>query len=175
MCPPTPPSTDSVELGRQQAAQRITILSPNPDDVNSPPQRRLVWRGGVEQLIGFSPDNIDSSEAWWLNRIHADDLLDVVTSLSKILAPAPERPYASEARIWAQNYRFRHANGHYFLISERSVLDRDGSGNVLKMTSTVFDTEKRANERKAHREFLESRNQFALIANNTPSGIWMME
>ncbi|KEQ75494.1 hypothetical protein M436DRAFT_79902 [Aureobasidium namibiae CBS 147.97] len=43
------------------------------------------------------------------------------------------------------------------------------------MTSTIFDAEKRRIERKAHREFLDSRNQFALIANNTPSGIWMMD
>ena len=175
MCLPTPALTDPVGLDRQEAAQRITFLSPNTDDDNLPPKRELAWRGGVEQLIGFSPENIDSSEAWWLDRIHAEDLLDVVTSLSRILAPAPERPYASDARIWAQNYRFRHANGHYLLVSERSVLDRDGHGNVFRMTSTVFDTEKRDLERKAHREFLDSRNQFALIANNTPSGIWMME
>jgi hypothetical protein len=61
------------------------------------------------------------------------------------------------------------------LISERSFVDRDESGNVLTMTSSIFNTEKRRIERKQHREFLDSRNQFALIANNTPSGIWMMD
>lgn len=129
----------------------------------------------MEELLGFHPKDIPSEESWWLARIHPEDLFDVVNSLSRILAPAPDKPYASEARIWAHDYRFKHANGEFFVISERSIVDRDKSGNVLSMTSTIFDAEKRRIERKAHREFLDSRNQFALIANNTPSGIWMMD
>jgi PAS domain-containing protein len=171
-----PTSTETVGLHTHAAAQRITTLSPNTDkDINSTPKRTLAWKGTVEHLLGFPVDDIPTTESWWLARIHPDDLLDVVTSLSKILAPAPERPYASEARIWAHNYRFRHAGGEYLLVAERSTVDRDEGGNVLSMTSTIFDAEKRRVERKAHREFLDERNQFALVANNTPSGIWMME
>jgi PAS domain S-box-containing protein len=157
---------------RHEAAQRITKLS---TDGQATPKRSLLWKGSLEELLGFHAKDIPSEESWWLARIHPEDLFDVVNSLSRILAPAPDKPYSSEARIWAHNYRFKHANGEFLLISERSIVDRDESGNVLSMTSTIFDAEKRRIERKAHREFLDSRNQFALIANNTPSGIWMMD
>lgn len=171
MCPSIP-TNDAVAAHKPEAAQRITTLL---TDGQATPKRSLSWRGSVEELLGFHPKDIPSEESWWLARIHPEDLFDVVNSLSRILAPAPDKPYASEARIWAHDYRFKHASGEYFVISERSIVDRDKSGNVLSMTSTIFDAEKRRIERKAHREFLDSRNQFALIANNTPSGIWMMD
>ncbi|KAG9848466.1 hypothetical protein KCU98_g8989, partial [Aureobasidium melanogenum] len=176
MCPAAAPSTDDAVVHKREAAQRITRLLPGGQDpADSIPKRSLEWKGSVEELLGFRIENIPTEESWWLARIHPEDLFDVVNSLSRILAPAPDKPYASEARIWAQNYRFKHADGQFLLISERSIVDRDESGNVLSMTSTIFDAEKRRIERKAHREFLDSRNQFALIANNTPSGIWMMD
>lgn len=171
MCPSIP-TNGTVAAHKHEAAQRITKLS---TDGQATPKRLLQWKGSVEELLGFHPKDIPSEESWWLARIHPEDLFDVVNSLSRILAPAPDKPYASEARIWAHDYRFKHANGEFFVISERSIVDRDKSGNVLSMTSTIFDAEKRRIERKAHREFLDSRNQFALIANNTPSGIWMMD
>ncbi|KAG9549119.1 hypothetical protein KCU71_g10938, partial [Aureobasidium melanogenum] len=176
MCPAAAPSTDDAVVHKREAAQRITrLLADDQDSVGSIPKRSLEWKGSVEELLGFRIEDIPTEESWWLARIHPEDLFDVVNSLSRILAPAPDKPYASEARIWAQNYRFKHADGQFLLISERSIVDRDESGNVLSMTSTIFDAEKRRIERKAHREFLDSRNQFALIANNTPSGIWMMD
>jgi PAS domain S-box-containing protein len=163
---------DAAATHRHEAAQRITKLS---TDGQATPKRSLLWKGSVEELLGFHAKDIPSDEGWWLARIHPEDLFDVVNSLSRILAPAPDKPYAAKARIWAHDYRFKHANGEFLLISERSIVDRDESGNVLSMTSSIFDSEKRRIERKAHREFLDSRNQFALIANNTPSGIWMMD
>jgi PAS domain S-box-containing protein len=165
-------TTDDATTHRHEAAQRITKLS---TDGQATPKRSLLWKGSVEELLGFHAKDIPTDEGWWLARIHPEDLFDVVNSLSRILAPAPKKPYAAEARIWAHDYRFKHANGEFLLISERSIVDRDESGNVLSMTSSIFDSEKRRIERKAHREFLDSRNQFALIANNTPSGIWMMD
>jgi PAS domain S-box-containing protein len=165
-------TNDAATTHRHEAAQRITKLS---TDGQATPKRSLLWKGSVEELLGFHAKDIPSDEGWWLARIHPEDLFDVVNSLSRILAPAPNKPYAAKARIWAHDYRFKHANGEFLLISERSIVDRDESGNVLSMTSSIFDSEKRRIERKAHREFLDSRNQFALIANNTPSGIWMMD
>lgn len=167
-------STETV-VHKREAAQRITRLIPDANKPNATPKRLLIWKGSVEELLGYRTEEIPTAESWWLARIHPDDIFDVVDSLSKILAPAPERPYASEARIWAHNYRFKHANGQFLLVSERSIVDRGEAGNVLSMTSTIFDAEKRRIERKAHREFLDSRDQFKLIANNTPSGIWMMD
>ncbi|KAI5272701.1 hypothetical protein E4T47_04001 [Aureobasidium subglaciale] len=175
MCLATSSPGDGVVVHKHEAAERITRITSNSDGCKSTSERSLTWRGSVEELLGFRVEEIPTSESWWLTKIHPDDLFDVVNSLSRILAPAPDRPYASEARIWAHNYRLRHANGHFLLVSERSIVDRDEGGNVLSMTSTIFDAEKRRVERKAHREFLDSRNQFALISNNTPSGIWMME
>ncbi|KAK6006044.1 hypothetical protein QM012_006454 [Aureobasidium pullulans] len=175
MCPASASTGDAV-VHKREAAQRVTrVLTDGQDPTGSTPKRSLSWKGSVEELLGFRIEDIPAEESWWLARIHPEDLFDVVNSLSRILAPAPDKPYASEARIWAQNYRFKHADGQFLLISERSIVDRDECGNVLNMTSTIFDAEKRTIERKAHREFLDSRNQFALIANNTPSGIWMMD
>lgn len=137
--------------------------------------RTISWSGPTESLFGFSLDKIENSETWWLDRIHPEDRLEISSSLSKQLDRVVGNPYASESRIWGCDYRFEHRDGHYILVSDRTIVTRDDNGEVMTMVSVVTDKEKRIVERKEHAQVLNSKNQLAMIANNTPSGIFMMD
>jgi len=138
-------------------------------------QQAITWNGPLETLLGYPPESAEDTEAWWLDRIHPDDASRVLESLTQHLAPAiHSNPLAAQNRIWGPDYRFRHALGHYVTVSDRCITTRDAHGNVTRMDSIVFDKEARRVEREVHEKFLASHDQLATVANNTPSGIFMM-
>lgn len=137
--------------------------------------RTSTWEGPIEALFGYTLIEVDDTEEWWHSRIHPEDRDGVVESLEQHLLPEEGTPFAAEARIWGRDYRFRNVDGYYVLVSDRSITTRDDDGNVLSLRSVIFDKDLRRLERKKHAEFLASQNHLAIIADNTPSGIFMMD
>lgn len=137
--------------------------------------RAIAWSGPTDTLFGHSLDDIEKNEEWWTSRIHENDRSRVVTSFSDQLHPRPGNPYDAGSRIWGCDYQFRHANGEYLLICDRSIITRDEQGNVQTIVSVMSDKKKRKVERTAREQLLKSQNHLAIIADNTPSGIFMMD
>lgn len=129
----------------------------------------------MDELLGYSLDDIECTEEWWSNQIHPDDRPRVVESLTAHLVPTPANHHNADARIWGENYRIRNADGHYVLVSDRSITSRDETGIPFSFVSVIFDKEKRGVQRKNHEELMNSQNHLATIADNTPSGIFMMD
>ena len=165
---------------RKQEVTRKVCLSP-PDAIErsrsaTPYQEQsLVWDGPIQALLGCSLNDVEGTEEWWLDRIHPEDRGGVLESLTRHLMPSPEKPFAAESRIWGPDYRFRHAEGCYILISDRTITTRDENGNAICLESVIFDKAARRNERDAYAKVFKSQDHLALIANNTPSGIFMMD
>lgn len=167
------PSQRKLEVSRH-----IVLAAPDAIDrggITPFQQQTVKWTGPVEELFGYRLGTIEQTEDWWLNHIHPEDRPELTESLSKHLDPTQGSPFASEARIWGSDYRFRHADGHWVLVSDRSITSRDDEGHAVGLTSVIFDKNKRAVERQQHQKTLHSQNTLALIANNTPSGIFMMD
>jgi hypothetical protein len=138
-------------------------------------KQTVTWDGPVQTLFGYSLHDVEGTEDWWLDRIHPDDRRNVIESLSRHLSPAPGNASAAESRIWRSDYRFRHADGSYILVSDRATTTRDRSGNASCLESVIYDKEVRRNERDAHAKAFKAQDHLALIAANTPSGIYMMD
>ena len=166
--------------GRQEEVIRTVRLS-SPDTINRAPsatpfqKHTVTWKGPIQALFGYSLHDVEPSEDWWLDQIHPEDRDDVLESLTRHLIAAPERPFAAESRIWGPDYRFRHADGTYVLTSDRTITTRDQHGNAIMFESVLFDKEARRNERAYHAKNLKSLDRLALVTNNTPSGIFMMD
>ncbi|MCJ1390449.1 hypothetical protein MMC18_003308 [Xylographa bjoerkii] len=165
---------------RKEEVTRTVRLSP-PDTTKrarsaTPFQKQtVVWKGPIQALFGYSFHDVEGTEDWWLDKLHPEDRDSVLESLTRHLLAAPERPFAADSRIWGPDYRFRHADGRYILVSDRTITTRDQYGNAMMFESVVFDKEARRNERENHARNLKSQDRLALVANNTPSGIFMMD
>lgn len=61
--------------------------------------RTTRWTGPIEELFGFSLNDVEDAEDWWIQRIHPDDREAVRDSLDCLLVSAPEQPFAAESRI----------------------------------------------------------------------------
>jgi len=147
----------------------------HPNSVTPFRNQVISWTGPVEQLLGYTAKELESTEDWWIERIHVDDREDVVQSLSRHLKRALGGPFAADARLWSSEYRFRHSDGTYVLISDNSVATRDQKGEVIGLQSILYGGHARRKAREDHMRLLESQNYLAHVANNTPSGIYMMD
>lgn len=169
---------ESAQYTRKVEVTRAVLVSP-PDTLErsrtaTPHQKQHVtWNGPVENLFGYSSEDIEVAECWWLDRIHPEDVSRILESLKQHLVWS-ENPFDAKSRIWGSDYRFRCASGVYILVSDRAIITRDELGHAVRLDCVVFDKEVRKIERDAHATFLESQNHLAIVANNTPSGIFMM-
>ncbi len=70
--------------------------------------------------------------AWWLERVHPGDRERVTQGFDNALADA-------KCLRWGDEYRFRHAGGHYLTVLDRGHIVRDGAGRVLRMVGAMQD------------------------------------
>lgn len=122
-------------------------------------ENRVERSRGNLAIVGETQD-VPGRE-WWLSRIHPED------------RPAWE---AARATIFVEGspsfeveYRVRHASGRWVWVWHRSIAQRDGQGQVVRMTGSIIDiTAER--ETQAARDLLARemdhrvKNSFALVA-----------
>lgn len=171
MCTSIQPSTGVPHHSRKPEVTRTIQNTIEGDNTI----RTISWSGPTASLFGFGSEEIENSEVWWLERIHPDDRPTVSSNLSTQLERVLGNPHASESRIWGLDYHFQHKDGHYILVSDRTIVTRDDDGEVVTMVSVVSDKEKRIIERREHAAILNTNDKLAMIANNTPSGIFLMD
>lgn len=149
--------------------------TPSPSTITPRYTQHVVWAGPTHELLGYSLRSIDSTEAWWSESIHPEDVTRVSRSLRDHLVPAPDNPYAAPSRIWSADYRLRHADGSFVLVSDQTTTSRSADGVAKSFRSVILHKEQHKRQREMYERRLITENHLAIIANNTPSGIFMMD
>jgi len=173
---PTSHGQHSYKSSRQPEFTRIAIF--DLQDLSHQRQGgtpTITWSGPSQQICGYHLGQIDETEEWWLDHIHHDDVQEVLSSYRQLLKPYPASPHCSEARLWSADYRFRRRDGTYLSVSERGTTVRNEQGCVIKLTSVMIDKILQTERRQAHKRNLERQNYLAIVAENTPSGIYLMD
>jgi PAS domain S-box-containing protein len=108
---------------------------------------RLEWFGGMEEVLGFSLDEVPPGIAWYESRMHPDDLAPARQSVRAALE--------SGARGYTNVYRFRHRDGHYVHVADRSRIVRDAAGRPIRVLGGVSDISGRIQLESDRTELLE--------------------
>ncbi|MEY2492881.1 MAG: hypothetical protein QOH24_1832, partial [Verrucomicrobiota bacterium] len=95
----------------------------------------VVWRQGLDTLLGWDIDASTSTNAFWQRRLHPDDRTRVMASIREAIS--------SGAGHWALEYRFRHANGSYLNLLERALIVRDKQGTAERFVGVLMDVTQR--------------------------------
>lgn len=175
--PQPPPTTEvstsqhSYKSSRKPELTRIAIFE--PQDQGTRPT--ISWVGPSQQICGYTLEEIEDTEEWWLDHIHPDNVQEVLSKYRQLFQAFPSSPHCSEARLWSADYRFRRRDGTYLLVSERGTTIRNEQGHVVKLTSVIIDNVLQKKRRQAHKKDLEQQNYLAMVAENTPSGIYLMD
>jgi PAS domain S-box-containing protein len=85
------------------------------------------------------------SAAWWLERVHPDDLPRVEEGFFAVF----KNP---ETDFWHDEYRFRKADGSYAEVVDRGYALRDKEGKAIRMIGAMLDITQRKRAEAALRE-----------------------
>jgi len=77
------------------------------------------------KLFGWHAHEVPGDSRWWLTRLHPDERRRVIDSLRRALA--------GTRTTFAQQYRFRCADGHYLWVHDCLTIERDRDGQAIEV------------------------------------------
>jgi PAS domain S-box-containing protein len=117
----------------------------------NPVTGQLEWFGGMEEVVGFRLDEVTPDAAWYESRMHPDDLVATWQSARAALE--------SGARGYTNVYRFRHRDGHYVHLADRSRIVRDEAGRAIRVLGGVSDISERLRLETERTELLQREHE----------------
>ncbi|WP_028989766.1 PAS domain-containing protein [Thermithiobacillus tepidarius DSM 3134] len=163
---PRTPLSDSPNAGRFRGHLRPLIRKrPSAIYLLQVRDDRLVpvWVSkDISRITGYAADEVLASADWWTEHLHPADRLRIVEKQSRLF----------EGERFAQEYRFRHKNGHYLWISDEAKLLRDAAGQPREIVHTWYDI----TDRKRLEETLHERDRtFRLMFMHSPLPMWVYD
>ncbi|WNG32586.1 PAS domain-containing protein [Archangium violaceum] len=114
----------------------------------------LLWRGGaVEQVFGYSPEELGPDVGGWSRRIHPQDRERVLASL--------ERAKESREEHWQEEYRFLFKDGTWAHVADRGYIVREAGGKPVRMVGAMQDISERKRAEEERQRLLDEAHQRA--------------
>jgi len=93
--------------------------------------RGVVHRSrGVQEVMGISPEDLESSIDAWFARIHPRDFTAAKNAVGLALI---------DGRGWTTTYRIRDASGRYKSMLERGLIQRNAAGDPVRAIGCCVD------------------------------------
>ncbi|HEX6434807.1 MAG TPA: PAS domain-containing protein, partial [Gemmatimonadales bacterium] len=96
---------------------------------------RVQCFGGLEEILGFRPDEVPQEGAWWRARVHPEDVVKAV--------PLGETPPQAALPYWVIEYRMQHRDGRYIEVVNRSRVVFDPGGRPVRVVGGWYDVSER--------------------------------
>jgi PAS domain S-box-containing protein len=91
----------------------------------------VAWDEATGPLLDYQPAQLGDTAAWWYDRIHPSDRERVVASMDTAIAQGEP--------TWAEEYRFRKADGSYALVQTRAHISRSDSGTPARVVGAMAE------------------------------------
>jgi PAS domain S-box-containing protein len=152
---------------RQQSKEQLNLLTSATKAVAweyDIKQNRMTWGEGLQEIFGYTPQQMGPGGESWDSRVHPEDFERVQQSIQQALD--------QQQATWTGEYRFQKADGSYAHILDQgyTVYDSDGKpmrtiGSIIDITQSK-DTEQALKESDARfRHLLEVLPQMAWTAS----------
>lgn len=102
-----------------------------------------VYRsGGVFDLLGVPPEEVEPTRQWWIDRLHPEDRDAVLAQMDAWLA--------GDEEYYDHEYRMRRGDGQWVHVWDQGRILRDAVGNPVRVVGSRADISerKRAEERQ---------------------------
>ncbi|WP_439623146.1 PAS domain S-box protein [Gemmata sp.] len=102
---------------------------------------------GLYEVLGYRPDEVPPTAAWWGEQIHPDDR-------GRVLGVDPDTVRATNAPV---AYRVRHRDGRWLHVEDRAVSLKDGGSRSVKLVGCTVDVTARTEAERRVRASEERR------------------
>ena len=101
---------------------------------------RFIWNKGIQEVFGYTEEEIGKNSKWWFDKIHPEDSLKMSIKLYSFLEQKTEK--------WQDEYRFQCADGSYRYVFDRGFLVKDNDGKPIRMIGAIQDVTKEKEEQQ---------------------------
>lgn len=112
---------------------------------------RVTYFGGMEETVGFRPEEVPSEGAWWRARVHPEDAPPAFETRDVTLQGTPP--------TWTVEYRVQHRDGHYIDVVSRGRVVFDQTGRAARVVGGVYDVSERRRFERDREVLLERERQ----------------
>lgn len=113
------------------------------------------WGEGFYTQFAYKPFPVINEKTFWENNIHPADRERVINSKEDFI-------HNKKEGLWAEEYRFRKADGKYAIVADRGFLILDNEKNVMRAIGSMQDiTEKKNLEKKLLQQELSRQKSIA--------------
>jgi len=137
-------SEERFRLATKSVSGVIYDWNPKTDEV----QRSA----GLFQLVGVDSQDAPSTQRWWLNRVHTDDVGAVYAAYGRATEAGDE--------LIENEYRILHANGSWVTVWDRALLIWNAANEVVRVVGTCTDVTARRKAEDGLREADQRKNEF---------------
>ena len=117
----------------------------------------------MQTLFGYTQREVQHSIAWYQSLVHPEDRERVVNNFKEAVEGNEE--------LWADEFRYRQANGTYVCVTNRSFIIRDKEGKAIRMIGAMQDISEQKKAEAAIREG-EQRLRITLEAGELAAWDW---
>ncbi len=105
----------------------------------------LYWGEGFARLFGHETHENKGDLVVWYEHIHNEDRPRVLNSINTLIK--------GKGNNWAEEYRFKKANGEYAFVRNKGIVIRDKKGKGLRMIGAMQDISSQKKEETQLRLF----------------------
>ena len=132
------------EAKLREAQERFQLISRATNDVIWDwdfVSDTLWWNDSMMHVFGHPQSELELGPESWTNRIHPDDLQQVLESIHDVIDGTEE--------LWSKEYRFLRRDGESAFVIDRGFVIRDDTGKAIRMVGSMLDiTERRETEQR---------------------------
>ncbi|HMP98553.1 MAG TPA: PAS domain S-box protein [Cyclobacteriaceae bacterium] len=114
---------------------------------------QVYWGEGFKTIFGYEIESSVTDISMWTKGIHPEDKDSVNLSIENALAGT----YSN----WADEYRFKKANGEYVFAKDKALIIRNEQGKAIRMVGALQDV----TYEKVHEESLRRLNAQLALSN----------
>ncbi len=115
---------------------------------------------GLVDVLGYRPEEADSTLGWWTQRIHPDDRQRVRDQVSDAVV---------NRSSFAIEYRVRNKNNQYLYVWDKGLIIRNATGKAIRVVGSTLNI---TADKQADMALREKEQRLSAIAANIPGTVY---